>query len=62
MKKLIDFLKRKIRDYTDTWLAAIEDGDKEMQDYLEGYIDALEEVTKFVARMKAAEKEGKHEV
>jgi len=61
MKKLIDFLKGKIRDYTDTWLTAVEDGDKDMQNYLEGYIDALEEVARFVGRMKAAEKEGKHE-
>ena len=61
MKKLIDFLKRKIRDYTDDWLVAIEDGDKEMQDYSEGYIDALREVARFVARIKVAKKEGKHE-
>jgi len=61
MKELLAFIKGKIRNYTDSWLIAIEEGDKPMQDYLEGCIDALEEVARFIGRMKASEKEGKHE-
>ena len=61
MKALMNWLNAKIRHKVDQWMVAIEDGDKEMQDYLEGYIDALEEVAKVIARMKKAEKEGKHE-
>lgn len=62
MKELSEWLRAKIKHKVDSWMFAIENGDKEMQDYLEGYIDALEQVARFVGRMKAAEKEGKHEV